>query len=252
MCMCVCVCVCVCARARLPSAYRLFPCSTCQPVRVLQVYYAVADKAVPILCCHEGCERPLALRDLTNLLRDGHLNRDALTKAAVGAYVLTNKGFRHCPTTDCPAVYRVTPRRGTSWRYSWRPPPTATRPSNESQVFVCPACCTSTCTACGKSAHGSLPCESVDEPKDVADSTVDDWAARDPENRKRCPLCHCGIEKYEGCNKMICKQCRTIFCWVCGQIFTRAGDCEDHLVDKHGGIFPANFPYRQGRRARRH
>ena len=223
---------------------------------VLQVHYAVIDKAVPIMCCHEACERPVAINDLTNLARRGDLNKAALTKAAVEAYVLTNAAaYRHCPTADCPAVYRVTPSLNTTWRSYGQLPLHSSY--YESRVFVCPTCCTSTCTMCGESAHGSRPCsvagskggEDVDE-----DSTVDDWAAEDSECRKRCPRCHCMIEKFDGCNKVVCELCKTIFCWVCRQTFTAGRACEDHLVRKHGGIFPDDYLQRLQRRlqARRH
>lgn len=40
------------------------------------------------------------------------------------------------------------------------------------------------------------------------------WKA---ENTKKCPKCHVDTEKNDGCNHMTCYQCKTGWCWLCGE-----------------------------------
>ncbi|XP_037088225.1 E3 ubiquitin-protein ligase RNF14-like [Pollicipes pollicipes] len=35
------------------------------------------------------------------------------------------------------------------------------------------------------------------------------------DNSERCPRCRTPIEKIDGCNKMSCTKCGTLFCWLC-------------------------------------
>ncbi|KAK7099237.1 hypothetical protein V1264_003414 [Littorina saxatilis] len=243
--------VCTCL-IEVGQLYRLELCAHpfCKDCLKQQVYYAVRDKAVPIVCCHEDCERPLALRDVRNMVRSqAHLNMAALVQAAVTAFLSRNPNFKHCPTPDCPAVYKATERSlyDTSWRYGRALRTSALGGFEDASVFVCPACCTSTCTACHKSAHSGRACLPAGSQDDIAsEPELKDWVSRDQDNRKQCPRCRHMIEKIAGCNKMVCMSCKAIFCWVCLKTFSTGSDCEDHLIEVHGGIFPRNY----GRRPR--
>jgi len=46
---------------------------------------------------------------------------------------------------------------------------------------------------------------------------------------KRCPKCRLWTEKNEGCNHMTCSQCKTQWCWLCGNLYDnlhfRKGKC---------------------------
>lgn len=43
-----------------------------------------------------------------------------------------------------------------------------------------------------------------------------------------CPRCNAGIEKTDGCNKVVCLQCTTVFCFLCGEIMENN---YDHYAD---------------------
>jgi IBR domain, a half RING-finger domain/Zinc finger, C3HC4 type (RING finger) len=47
----------------------------------------------------------------------------------------------------------------------------------------------------------------------ASDSTAAQWVYQ---NAQICPTCSIGIEKTEGCNHMLCSECGTDFCYVCG------------------------------------
>ncbi|XP_069560802.1 E3 ubiquitin-protein ligase RNF14-like [Brachyistius frenatus] len=49
-------------------------------------------------------------------------------------------------------------------------------------------------------------------------------------NSKACPYCFSRIQKDQGCNRMICSQCRRLFCWAC---LTRLGqsNSSSHFQD---------------------
>ncbi len=40
-------------------------------------------------------------------------------------------------------------------------------------------------------------------------------------NAKLCPKCTAKIQKIHGCNKMMCTQCRSHFCWLCDAPISR-------------------------------
>lgn len=68
------------------------------------------------------------------------------------------------------------------------------------------------------------------------------WAPGDPDIEKseqyidkharRCPRsgCYAPIIKTEGCNHMICPQCRTEFCWACLQVLSYPHSCPGYQV----------------------
>ena len=81
---------------------------------------------------------------------------------------------------------------------------------NGSKLVTCVECNLDLCIGgCGRIYHGDTPCYlSLDEASEalIQGST------------KRCPYKRCSIPifKSEGCNHMCCSQCKTEFCYVCG------------------------------------
>ena len=64
------------------------------------------------------------------------------------------------------------------------------------------------CFNCLKKWHGETPCKdsSLSHSLNVLEKT---------NKVKRCPKCKFFIEKAEGCNHIICSNCRYQFCWLC-------------------------------------
>ena len=87
--------------------------------------------------------------------------------------------------------------------------------------FVCPVChhhhCISCGVECGHNTQHAGTCEMYQQWKQEnsrGDQSAEDWVENNLQAR-RCPHCHQGIERSEGCNRMKCK-CGQAFCYVCG------------------------------------
>nr|CAD7429366.1 unnamed protein product [Timema monikensis] len=111
----------------------------------------------------------------------------------------------------------------------------------EENMATCPECRYTFCVLCKKVYHGVAPCamRTEERAKLVAEyqvasseekvlleqrygrsqlqnlvSTImsETWIHN---NSRSCPHCNAAIEKSEGCNKMVCQRCNTMFCWLC-------------------------------------
>ncbi|PVD31685.1 hypothetical protein C0Q70_07103 [Pomacea canaliculata] len=203
--------------------YRLELCAHpyCLDCLKHQVAVAVTTRSLPVVCGREGCEREVAVRDLTFLTRRGDVNMSALTAAALSAFVMRSGGAaRFCVTPDCPVVYRTTAEE-------------------HAKVFVCPDCSVRLCTACHQQAHDGMTCAILRANKEGWQD-VELWARQDPTRRKPCPGCYTPIEKTGGCRRMFCTVCKTTFCWMCSKKFASECACYEHLTIEHGGIFGEN------------
>lgn len=61
----------------------------------------------------------------------------------------------------------------------------------------------------------------------IADRLLDEAVATEGSNLQRCPRCHIVVQRSEGCNKMKCTVCGTLFCYICGEMLY-AGDPYEH------------------------
>ncbi|CAG2054787.1 unnamed protein product [Timema podura] len=111
----------------------------------------------------------------------------------------------------------------------------------EENMATCPECRYTFCVLCKKVYHGVAPCamRTDERAKLVAEYQVasseekvlleqrygktqlqnlvstsmsETWIH---DNSRSCPHCNAAIEKSEGCNKMVCQRCNTMFCWLC-------------------------------------
>jgi len=174
---------------------------------------AVKNNDIPTRCCADGCNEPLAVHDLRNLL-SGSLER--IYDTAVRAFMLTN-GDRYgsCVTPDCKMVYRRAP------------------PGADGKDFHCSECGVTLCTACDTASHPGLTCGVLRRYGRDGEAVVR-WVAEDPLNRCACPRCGVVIEKSDGCMHMECTACRRHFCWRCKAHFDTVAECYRHLGAVHG------------------
>ncbi|KAL8609439.1 hypothetical protein ACOMHN_006626 [Nucella lapillus] len=173
--------VCLCS-IQTGHLYRLQLClhPYCTECFQQMVCCAIKDETIPIQCCQVGCQLSLALCDLLNLSRTGHIDLKDLTKAAVSAYVKTHsEDYRYCPTNDCPAIYKAIPALRQNRRFG-QPYSDRSRSVPEGiEAFVCPDCGESTCRRCHTSTHNDEPCPTSDSD----DTVLEEWAREDSANR---------------------------------------------------------------------
>lgn len=113
----------------------------------------------------------------------------------------------------------------------------------EENMGRCANCDFVFCSLCKRAYHGENPC-SID--KEKREALVKAYLAADQAEKSRlesvygrkqlvnmveetqsqqwmlsnsvtCPKCNSPIEKVDGCNKMTCVKCGTLFCWLCRQ-----------------------------------
>ncbi|XP_048576550.1 ATP-dependent RNA helicase DEAH12, chloroplastic isoform X2 [Nematostella vectensis] len=167
----------------------------------------IEAKQFPLTCAYEDCSTLLAIHDVDNL-KEWDIVNDIIT-ASLESFVAANQDkARHCPSPDCPMVYRV---RG------------------DGKMFKCSECETEVCTCCHKSYHVGISCEdyALSKTEIGQEHLVEKWMREDPLNRKRCPKCRTGIEKNQGCSYMGCK-CGAHIHWNCMKLFDSSGAVYDH------------------------
>eukprot|EP01025_Chloroclados_australasicus_P029348 TRINITY_DN2930_c0_g2_i1.p1 TRINITY_DN2930_c0_g2~~TRINITY_DN2930_c0_g2_i1.p1 ORF type:complete len:547 (-),score=31.69 TRINITY_DN2930_c0_g2_i1:735-2237(-) len=103
---------------------------------------------------------------------------------------------------------------------------------NVSAIDVSCSCGEQFCFQCKSEAHRPVNCHTVVEwlKKAGAESENLNYIIA---NTKPCPQCKRAIEKNQGCNHMVCSQCRYQFCWLC------LGDWKSH-GEGTGGYYSCN------------
>ncbi|XP_022243211.1 E3 ubiquitin-protein ligase RNF14-like isoform X2 [Limulus polyphemus] len=95
-------------------------------------------------------------------------------------------------------------------------------------LAFCLQCSFAFCTSCRNSWHQGTPCISIEEVlKNTSLERNNNTQQKTYEElisvycisktTRKCPQCKVPIEKQNGCNKVICSQCKTFMCWGCGK-----------------------------------
>ena len=98
------------------------------------------------------------------------------------------------------------------------------------------------CFRCRAREHKPASCAELSRwrAKDVGDGMSARWIVA---NTKQCPRCRLSIDRWTGCNKVVCSQCQLAFCWVSARARASAADSEAPLREEGRA--------RRGRAARR-
>ena len=101
--------------------------------------------------------------------------------------------------------------------------PQSPRPPPSERLAICTACTFAFCLVCRSSWHGFyVPCPPP--PSVASDVAVSVAAAMDKATRAYitehtavCPGCSARCQKESGCNRMVCRRCGTVFCYLCSR-----------------------------------
>lgn len=169
---------------------------------------AADEGDIPLHCAGENCEHTFNLDELKSLLSS--LAFDDFLNLSFDIYIRTHPtDFHHCPTPDCPEIYRP----------------------NSGETFLCSSCLTSVCTTCNVISHDGMSCEDYKDISSEGMKAFQRW--KEKEDARDCPGCKVTIQKSEGCNHMECRICHTHICWFCMETFKTSPECYDHMEKRH-------------------
>jgi len=90
------------------------------------------------------------------------------------------------------------------------------------------------CTTCKVIQHDGMTCYEYQDTVDETRKDLKRWML--DHGAKECSKCRTAIEKSDGCNHMICRECGAHICWFCLKMFDTSQRTYDHMTAKHGGI----------------
>ncbi|GAX73932.1 hypothetical protein CEUSTIGMA_g1382.t1 [Chlamydomonas eustigma] len=191
---------------QLPSCSHTF----CKSCLVMHSQTLVIEGTVDHICCPEpGCKTPVP----------SHLLREWVQEEAYSRWeglVLQRALQRMSDVAFCPRCQAVTMK-------------------DQDSMGECPSCLYVFCGKCYMAWHPTLPCLSSEEllelnakraqtanksPEDIQRMAIDYINTKKTlevlrEQTKSCPGCSMAIDKFDGCNKVVCSSCSTKFCWRC-------------------------------------
>ncbi|KAF6748288.1 hypothetical protein DFP72DRAFT_820643 [Ephemerocybe angulata] len=135
---------------------------------------------------------------------------EAIIEASFSSFVHSRpREFSHCPTPDCPQIYR---------------------PLSVGATLQCPSCLVRICASCQTEAHDGFVCLR----QDLSERLFEEW--RKNNAVKSCPGCKMPIEKTAGCHHVTCTVCSTHLCWVCLAPFLDGSGVYSHMLAMHGSF----------------
>ena len=189
------------------ESYTLQQCdhTYCKECIQLQIQCALNTSTLPINCAE--CSTPVSYVDLKMICGADVLNK--LHKASFNIFIRTHKQYSYCPDHNCSGAADVRVK------------------------YSCMLCQSKLCCECMELSHETMSCEEYT----YENTVIDNWINENSPNRKRCPSCGIGIEKYDGCLNVCCATCKKNVCWKCFQFFDSGGECYIHLDKEHGGYW---------------
>ena len=170
-------------------------CSDCWEMH-LNTHIANGDSTM-IQCMVKDCHSPVPADFVADVVKDSKV-LEKYAKNCLKEHVSCHPQLRFCPGPNCNVVVHAV----------------AASKENKPQRVDCTKCGTTFCFTCGLEHHAPLDCKTFKhwQKKCSDDSETANYIAA---HTKECPKCSTPIEKNEGCNHMICRNCRHEFCWVC-------------------------------------
>ncbi len=192
------------------------PCghNYCRECFSLQVS-SVNSSSFPVRCCgDEGkCLHIFGLDELNTMM--SHAAFEKLLDSSFDAYVRAHpQDFQHCPTPDCPNVYRI---------------------RADGSIFFCSACLMPICATCNVISHDDMSCAEFKYLSSEGNKAFEAWKKEN--DVRNCPKCSSPIEKSFGCNHMECLHCKAHICWFCMDVFDQSSECYRHMHSVHTQIY---------------
>ena len=188
----------------------------CKSCFAHQCSAATSNGIIPIRCLGDSgnCSHIFTVEELKTHLT--HESFEHLLETSLAQYVRSNsKSFRHCPTPDCPSIYRLTTER---------------------DKLLCHSCLNIICISCQVQDHSGKSCEAYQAAM-KAEETFTKWKKEN--NVNECSRCDAPIEKTDGCNHVECTNCANHMCWQCMASFPTGPEVYKHMREEHGTFMPA-------------
>merc|ERR1712156_97326 len=144
-----------------------------------------------ILCPDPSCKVLVPMDTVT-----GFIGKDATKtykRLISESFVTSNRLMKWCPGKDCSNAIKVK--------------------MVEEKATLC-NCGYLFCFSCTANWHAPVTCDILKKwlKRCEEDSETAKWLNN---NTKECPKCYTTINKYDGCNRVVCGKCSFQFCWSC-------------------------------------
>jgi Zinc finger, C3HC4 type (RING finger)/IBR domain, a half RING-finger domain len=198
-------------------------CKSCLTQYILSATQPEAAFSIRCFGDDGQCTLAIPLNIIRRLLtRDEY---DLATRRSLKLHVDSKpQEYRHCPTNDCPQIFRILSQTET--------PELAQH---------CPSCLNKFCPACFlEGGHDGITCVKAAEYQQLASAEekqiVEEWVRN--LGGRACPKCKMGLIKDGGCAHVQCSKCKVHICWTCGKTFDQVADesVYEHMRREHGSI----------------